>query len=303
AEQGCDVCHELHASVYELRCSMCEAAICPDCALLRPNTEMACLLCNARRPARMFDGPGGRPSMLARVREESASLQLALVQLMSRVRSGEGVLANLRLLMRAFSLAVRARLESLPAQRISYTRMSELTSGLPVRDALTRSARRARELSTRAIAYSARAYQASARSTGVALVRVQNRSTIVLADSRRSSRRAAALALVYSRRGRRLGMRVARHTAQALRTGGKFLGRQGATLAVHARHAGSAFSAGARRGWARSRAVGARGLVHTRKAAVHGWVALRSLPVRHHTTALLLATLLFYAVARADHRD
>jgi hypothetical protein len=311
AEQGCDICHELHASVYEMRCSTCEAAICPDCARLRPDTTMTCLICNARRPGRAVETiHRSRPAMLVRLREEAATLGLAVAQLATRLRAGEGVLANLRLIMRALWLRLREH----DRPRLSLTRIRALSSGLPVRDALTASARRARELSSRALAYSARAgraaYAASARGTSSARAlssRVHERASIVVARSRgnalTASRRATVLTIALSKRGHRLGLAAARQGATALRTSGAWLGRHGARAATHGYRASSAFGAGARRGWARSRTLGARGLVYTRAAAVQGWVALRSLPVRHHTTALLLATLLLYAVARADHRD
>jgi hypothetical protein len=310
AEQGCDLCHELHASVYELRCSQCEAAICPDCARLRPDTTMACLMCDARSPGRAFPtSHRSRGAMVARLREESATLRLALVQLLGRVRSGEGVIANLRVIAQAIMLGFRERFEARP--RISYTRMRALTSGLPARDAIANTTRRAvavgRRVSARALAYSAsasrRAYQASASGAVV----LSERASIVLARSRgnasTASRRATALAVSLSARGRQFGMSGARRGARALRTSGAWLSRHGTRLASNTRQASSTFGAGARRGWARSRAVSGRGLAHARDAAVQGWITLRSLPVRQHTAAVLLAMMLLYAVARADHRD
>jgi hypothetical protein len=50
-------------------------------------------------------------------------------------------------------------------------------------------------------------------------------------------------------------------------------------------------------------AVLARGRATTRDASLRGWIALRNLPVRRHSDALLLALTLVYGVARAEQRD
>lgn len=58
AEERCPVCEELHAAVDQRVCGACGAAICPDCASLRPDTSWACSPCQERAPARVFALPG-----------------------------------------------------------------------------------------------------------------------------------------------------------------------------------------------------------------------------------------------------
>jgi hypothetical protein len=339
AEQGCDVCHELHASVYELRCVGCEAAICPDCSRLRPDASMACLVCFHRDPGAVYTD-GGRRQTMALVQHRSSGLREAVLELARRVRAGEGLGANLRLALLTLTNKLRARFAV--RERISYTRV--LTSGLPARDVITRSARRAYAASSQALASSARQVSAlssrarvgatsfsmyarsgaatlssktlasaarlsaKARSGATVLsTRAHEGGAIVLAHSRSharaSSRRATALALALGMRGRQWGTLGVRHGGSALRVGASFLRLHGATLAARARHGAVAFSAGARRGLERSGRVSRRSLTRTRDVTLRGVVALRNLPVRHHTTAMMVATLLLYAVARADHRD
>ncbi|MET0283012.1 MAG: hypothetical protein ABW352_01020 [Polyangiales bacterium] len=295
AEQGCDVCHELHASVYELRCACCEAAICPDCSRLRTDATMACIVCFHRDPGSAFKGNksnkggGRRRQTLTLVQHRASLLRDSMSELVRRVRAGEGLAANARLVL--LTLANRLRELVAARERISYTRV--LSTGLPARDALTRSARRAyAAVSTHYEAASARAHQGSA---------------IVLAHSRRhahaTSRRASALALAMGMRGRQWGKLSALHGGRALRVSATFLRLHGAALAARTRRGSLAFAAGARRGWERSAHASRRGYAHTREITLQGVVAVRNVPVRHHATAMMLATLLLYAVARADHRD
>ncbi len=307
AEQGCDVCHELHASVYELRCSRCEAAICPDCACMRPDTSLACSACFARHPVRVFEsGRGSRGPrrssqlVLAQARENVASVLEGVRQLMRRVRAGEGLAANLRLLLLSALAALRQRLPR--RERISDMRV--LTTGLPARDAITRTVRLAHAQSARVLAVAAR----HAR-LGWARTDVSARLGWARASGLARVGRARVKGLVRTGRARANGLarvgwaRVSR-TARAGAARATVLARAGAARAtVLARVGGARVNVFARHGWSRSRALALQVAAYTRETSVRLWLALRGIPVRDHAVATMLTVLVLYAVARADHRD
>jgi hypothetical protein len=88
-----------------------------------------------------------------------------------------------------------------------------------------------------------------------------------------------------------------------------------ASLAATARRRGTvAFHAASTRGSQLTRERTARGSLAVRRFTVSAsqrvlagltltWATLRNLPVRHHATALLVASVILFAVARADSRD
>lgn len=368
AEQGCDICHELHASVYELRCQTCAAAICPDCARTYADTGMACVVCFARHP-RAVAAPRGRSTSTTAIEARSAAtLTEALVLLAGRKASVQPILRALSVadpMLRAMRQAI-ARLRIALGERTSA--MARLRAAplrarwtgvaRPLGEALARTSRRALTQSSRALQRSSHAgryaYERAARGGARALVLSRHGSQLALAASRRLgrttyqatarggasaralaqrvSKRAVALSVranrhgaralartrghlvdasrvglaragVLSRRGRELGQRGAVAAAQLVRTTGRSVGRHGARLAVETRRHARAFGRGARRGLARSRAAIDQGLAASRDGTLRTWVALRSLPVRHHAMAALLTMVLLYAVARADQRD
>jgi hypothetical protein len=90
------------------------------------------------------------------------------------------------------------------------------------------------------------------------------------------------------RHGQRIGLQ-----ARALRArASAFYARRSAQALTIARARGASAFCHAQRWTSRSR-----------DRVIQGWITLRSFPVRNYATALMVATLILYAVARADHRD
>jgi hypothetical protein len=264
AEQGCDVCHELHAAVDELRCHECEAAICPDCARLRPDAQWACLLCDENHPMRVYESRGGR----------------------------RGPRSGLRSQLRVGALAAHEALRSALLQASPRVRAA-LASATPL----------ARKRLGRA-QWKAHAALARARARWAAFL-------LLLASLASAARRRGTAAFyASSTRG-----------SQLTRPGLAGLGRGGLTLWSWSQRSGSAAATRAQASSLQLRQHGvvlrertAQGSLAVRRFTVSAsqrvlagltlsWVTLRNLPVRHHATALLVASVILFAVARADSRD
>lgn len=311
AEQGCDVCHELHAMVDELRCHECEAAICPDCAVLRPDAQWACLTCDENHPMRVYKSRGGRGGprsglrSRARVGAQAANeaLRSAFAQTTPRMR------------------VALARASVVASSRTRGLRLAVAKASPRVRAALAR----ARPLLRRRIGrakWKAQAVLTRARESWAALMvmlasiasAAEQRGRLGLrassAGAQRSLRLLAQASRVSSARGQQLAV-----------VGVAGLGRGGIEVWAASRRTGSAAAGHARANGARLlehglvlrqrtvqgslmvRRAGVDAAERTRAALVQTWLVMRSLPVRHHATALLLASLILFAVARADSRD